>query len=350
MEYMPLQKNLKTLQALYPNHVDGDTHQLSIEAIPGLPAWIKGLIEVYQVPFQGVPSAPLYLILPKEKIQLEHLIRIYKLIAEKLKRHVLVVADNLPAKHRPLLVKFRIPFIYKDESIFAPELGLKFGNLKKFEADSKLEIEKGENPLTPFELKIIAGLLTNQIPHEFTLKLLHEKLQKKSKFSPSKLNVALNDLAANGILLVHGAGPHKRYAKNTVQKIWEKALAKSFAPFFRETQTNYVPKNQKAYVIAGETALAHYSNLASPKQAIIAMTPAQFRNTFQGPAKETIPFGDFGNPNTVQIWKEDPHLFSIDGMMNPIEIFFSMRHHHDERVQMSIDEMLKPYGLSKESK
>lgn len=346
MEISILKKNLDALKALYPGNTEGELRHLGGDVLKGLPVWIKESIRLYDFPLEGL-GAPLYLVVPKENITLEHLTRIYRQLAEKLNAHIIVVADHMPPKHRPLLVKYRIPFIYKDESIFAPELGLKFGRLKKFEPTLNFDLEDKREALTPFALKIAAGLLTNKIPQEFTHKFLHKKLSEQTKLSSSKLNPNLNELAANGFLLIHGSGPTKTYAKNEIQRIWEKTLATSFAPFFREVQTSYIPNDRGAYSLAGETALAHYSNLADPRQTTIAMTAGEFRNIYHGKVKGTTPRGDFDKLSVVQIWKEDPRLFSFDGVMNPIEVFFSMRNHPDDRVQIALDEMLNIYGLTR---
>jgi hypothetical protein len=269
-----------------------------MESVQGLTAWVKGAIDLYELPFLGTPSAPLYLVLPRTDMDFEHLVRIYKQLVEKLHSHVLVVADQLPPKHRPLLVKFRIPFIYKDESIFAPELGLKFSNLKTLQTEPRLEVQNRNDALATFAIKIVAGLLTNQIPQQFTLKLLYESLQqKKAKVSLAKLSNALNDLAENDMLLTRGGGPKKAYAKNSVQATWQKLTELKLAPFFREVQANYIPKDEAAYVVAGEMALSHYSNLAEPKRTTVAMSAGQFRHVYQH-TKETIASEDFGNPST----------------------------------------------------
>lgn len=341
MEALTLKRNIQALQTLCPERIEKEPRQVQLDR---LPVWIKSAVRLFEL---QLPSASehIYLIYPKKPLAFEQLMRVHNTVSEKLGGIVLWVADHLPPKHRPLLVKFRISFVYKDESIFAPDLGVKFGNLKKLRPNPKLEIEEKKEEITPFALKLLAGLLLNQIPTEFSLKLLFGNFQKKKvKLSLSKLSMAVNELATSGFLLTHGAGPQKFFEKKSPQELWQQALATKFASFFRETQTNYIPKDRQSYCMAGETALAHYSNLAPPKQAIIAMTAGEFRRVYQE-LKKTIPYGDFGSSNTVQVWKEDPRLFSIDGVLNPIELFFSLRHHPDERIQMSLDEMLKPYGL-----
>ncbi len=341
MEDAVLKRNVKALQILYPE-------QIRIKPLPvelnGLPIWIKGAARLFKIPLDG---HTVHLLYPKEPLPFEQLMRVHEALTKKLKSHVLIIADDLPPKHRPLLVKFRIPFIYKDESIFAPELGIKFGKLKKLEVAPKLEVEEKKQTLTPFGLKILAGILTDQLPREFTLKLLFSTFQKeKVKLSLSKLSMTLNELATNGILRTHGAGPQKSYSCGDKQNLWARLRDAEVSSLYREAQTNYIPKDPQAYIIAGESALSHFSNLAEPKQAVIAMTANNFRRVYQR-EKDTIPYGDFGSPSTVQIWKSDPKLFAIDGALNPVELYFSMRDNMDERVQMSLDEMLSRYGFKR---
>lgn len=346
MDNYALDKNIKAIQTLYPM-AEQIPHAIRIESIRGLPVWMKGAVRVFEIPMLGIPSAPLYLAIPTGNIEVEHLIRIYKQLANTLRRHVLIVADHLPPKHRPLLVKFRIPFIYKDETIFAPELGLKFDKLKTYQAQERIEIKAKNAPLAPFALKVVAGILTSKIPQEFTLKALHEQLKQAGhKISSSKLSATLNELSANQLIRAQGRGPQKTYRREEPKKTWDLLNEIVIAPFFREVQVNYIPKNREAYTIAGERALAHYSNLGSPKNTTIAMTAGQYRNVFQI-QKDTEPYGDFGDPDTIQIWKEDPKVFEIDGVLNPIELYFSLRTHHDERIQIALDELLSPYGLER---
>lgn len=340
MEATALKRNVKALQVLCPEQIRATPRPVGLN---GLPLWIKGTVHLFKITLPD--GRNVHLLYPKATLPFEQLMRVHEALTKKLEDHILVIADKLPAKHRPLLVKFRIPFIYKDESIFAPDLGIKFGKLKILKTEPKLEMDEKKHALTPFGLKIIAGILTGQTPKEFTLKLLFSVFQKKkAKLSLSKLSETLNELAANGLLIPHGSGPQKSYSSNS-DALWTTLLGIELSPLFREVQSNYVPKDRRTYIVAGESALSHYSNLAEPKQATIAMAASDFRRVYQQ-EKSTIPYGDFGSPGTVQVWKSDPRLFAIDGAMNPIELYFSLRSNTDERVQMSLDEMLLRYGLT----
>lgn len=339
-----LHLNLKGLHVLYPT-AGAEPRRVPAEKITGIPPWITRAVDLYELTFLDRPNAPLFLVLPKAEITFEQLRRVYDQLNKKLHAHLLIIADPLPPKHRPLLVRCRIPFIYKDETVFAPELGIRASNLKTLGREPKIEVKK--DSLTPFALKILAGIITNQIPNEFTLMLLNDQLQEKGfKVAIGKLSATLNELAASDLLTTQPAGKTKTYAKKAASEYLAKFEHLKLAPFFREVETNYLPTDRNTYAIAGETALAHYTNLAEPRQHTIAMSSKDFRAVFERD-HTTKPFGDFGNPSVVQIWKVNPRMFSLEGVINPLELFFSMKDHHDERVQLSLNELLAPYGIER---
>ncbi len=343
--------NLDALHTLYPKHIKGGIHALPQSNLNGLPIWIKGAVRVFILKLQDEPQEPfLYLVKPEQEMTFEHLMRIYRQLKETLQEPVLMIADNLPSKHRPLLVKFNIAFIYKNEAVYAPQLGLKFDRISRFKEDRTINVENKNETMTPFGVKLMAGLLTNQISQDFTLKSLHEKIQQNGiEVSITKLSLTLKQLVENGLLLARGAGPRKCFMKAETEKTWDKLLSLPLAPFFREVETNYIPKNRETFCHAGETALAQYSNLAIGTKETIAMSVKEFRESYEG-KKVEISLGEVHTTNMIQIWKEPPHLFSIQKALNPVELFFSMRKHPDERVQMSLDEMLKPYKLIRKEK
>lgn len=339
-----LQLNLKGLRVLYPT-AGTEPRRVPEDRITGIPPWITRAVDLYELTFLDRPNAPLFFVLPKAEITFDQLRRVYDQLNRKLHAHLLIVADPLPPKHRPLLVRCRIPFIYKDETVFAPELGLRASNLKTLGREPKIEVKKDN--LTPFALKVLAGIITNQIPSEFTLMLLNDQLRQKGfKIALGKLSTTLNELAGSDLLTTQPAGKTKTYAKKAPSEDLVKFERLKLAPFFREVETNYIPGDRNTYAIAGETALAHYTSLAEPRQYTIAMSSKDFRAVFEHD-NATVAYGDFGNPSVVQIWKADPRMFALNGVVNPLELFFSMKDHHDERVQLSLDELLALYGLER---
>ncbi len=342
MEPLDIERNLRALHGIYPDEMPAKPIPLPIEHLKGLPVWMRENIRILEIPMKGMNA--IYLVIPKPRVAFEHLMRIHQLLQEKLGPLVLIIADRMPPKHRPLLVKFRIPFIYKNESVFVPNLGVKIGKLNRFEDQLTPELAPKKEEITPFAFKLLAGILTNQVPQEFTQKHLLEKLQDQTKISASKLSPALIELTGRELLNAHGAGPTKAYTQENHQSIWEKLLSLTIAPLFKEIEANYLPRPLKEYVIAGEVALAEYSNLARPNRNVIAVTTGEFRQTFQAVNNKNQPL-DFQETTLVQVWKEDPTLFAVNGIQNPIEVYFCLQRNTDERIQLSLDEMLEKYGL-----
>ncbi len=109
----------------------------------------------------------------------------------------------------------------------------------------------------------------------------------------------------------------------------------------------FISDREQEYVLAGESGLSQHSALAEPNLVTKALALANY-NTMNKTTKEQY-LADSGAPRAVlQLWKEDPKLFSYsdENTINPIELYFSMREHHDERIQMALEEMLSKLGLA----
>lgn len=337
-----LSQVIKILNSIYPkkNSVQG----VKKITVNDLPLWILGAIDVHAVSWAEKTTPTIYLAATHGQLTFDQIVFVHKKIAEKLDAPLVLIVDDLPAKFRPLLARSRIPYVYKDQAIFAPELGLRINNIQKHFV-SKQKAQQTNIPLTPFSLKIVAGILTNLIPQEFTLKKLHADLIKQeANVAISKLSIALNELARKEILLVKGAGPRKNYMANPPQDIWQKLKELDKAPLFRSFETTHWLFEKKLSCFAGETALAHYSMLADPPLTTIAMTGRHFREAY-GPVSNKKPAVESEKPLMIQVWKENPVLFAFDRYLNPVELYFSLERDPDERVQMSLNEMLNKVGL-----
>ncbi|HKY62838.1 MAG TPA: hypothetical protein VJR29_05400, partial [bacterium] len=339
-----LQSAVNTLSHFYP-HLELNIEPQRIDVKRHLPVWLKDAVEVYKVATQREPNEELiYLIDTRRDLEFQHLQRLYKQLSAVFQAPILFIVDQIPHRYRPLFVRLRIPYIYKNEAIFAPELGLKFRKLDKLNSPAKLNIEEKERLLAPIGLKLLAGILTKQISENFTLKSLHKKIQQEGiKVSLSKLSIALNQLTAGNFLYVQGRGPNKEYVSKDIKKTWSHLSTMPLKPFFREIRINHTQSSKHRFCLAGESALANYSNLASPREITLAMTAATYRKIFK-PALSASP-NNLDTSLFIQIWKEEPKLFSINEKLNPVELFFSMRQSADERIQQSLTEMLNSYGL-----
>ncbi|MCM2278991.1 MAG: hypothetical protein NDJ89_13025 [Oligoflexia bacterium] len=336
MEIAPL--TVKALEMLFPPEKGG----LRIErrATEEFPIWLKSAADIFTMEFEKA-ELKLTLIQPKTYLTFDQLQNVYRQVARVTGPGTMLVADEVNPKHRPLLVKFRIPFIYRNETVFAPELAAIVKNMRSLEPRIPALEAPVRNELRPFSLKLLAGYLTNNLDRQFRLKPLHAHLaQLDGGPSTAKLSLTLNELAHFELLRAEGGGPHKVFIFEDKQRVWEAMRALRFAPFMRTVEVHFVPDEQNC-IMAGESALAQYSNLADPQVWTWATTLAKFAKMTEANHPPYVDGKAF-----VELWRENPEVFGSSRMMNPIELYFSMRENQDERIQLALKEMLAKLELA----
>ncbi len=308
------------------------------ELLKSLPLWIKWGVEIYEMDIGK--DGHIYIVAPKKKLEFDQLRNIVASLEKKLKKTVLLVADDLPSKYRSLFVREGVPFIYKNKSIFAPQMGIKLMDFK----EPKLKgAQLKDLSVSPFELKLLAGYLTGHIANEnVNLKRLENILAKHGvKYSKSKLSNSVNHLIKLDYMDTQGHGPHKMVKFKSKEEVWSKLKKSTIKAFSKTAECYYFVEGD--YIISGESALAHYSNLADSRIKFLAVTNKDFLQL----ASKGKPYGDFGRPSIIcDIFKEPPSLFANEGKyINQVELYFLLKSHNDERVQIALEEMLSNIGL-----
>lgn len=341
-----LEETIKAIELLFPK-TRGCEFLLRPKDLSDLPFWLKAAADVFLLEVHHRERLELTLILPKTQLTFDQIQNVYEQISHNAGPNTLLIADNLNPRYRPLLMKFRIPFIYKAETVFAPELGLVLRNLRSFESKGKLQQSLVKDTLHPFGLKLISGYLTGAIDKEFQLKTLHEEIvQRGRNLASSKLSVILGELAGFELLKTTATGPQKRFIFEDRQEIWNILQTLKLDPFMRTILVQSLPCSEKEYILAGESALSRHSDLVEPKIVTNAIALSNY-NTMNKAIKARY-FTESGEPRSVvQLWKEDPRLFSssVENTINPIELYFSMREQNDERIQLALEKMLSKLGF-----
>lgn len=246
-----------------------------------------------------------------------------------------------------MLVREKVPFLYKDKTIFIPEIGLKgdIGKMIQMRFNRGLALKDIQFELKPLALKIIAGYLTDQVPETFSQGTLFDNVKNKSDVSRTKFSEAIRDLVRAELLVSKGLGPKKEYQFPPKQDLWSAVNKKPIGKLFRVVEVENVPILKGDYVFAGETALSKLSNLAESNKKSIAVTSEKFK----GLKSSGQIHGGVGGV-MIEVWKENPNLFAVKNNLNPVELYFSLKHEMDDRVQIALQEMLREYGIEMESK
>ena len=87
-------------------------------------------------------------------------------------------------------------------------------------------------------------------------------------------------------------------------------------------------------LMAGETAMGHYTMLAEPTTPIIAIDKATAKENTSLMNKQ---YGDI----KVEVWKYSPALLSEDGWVDRLSLYLCMKNSEDERIQLECDTLIE---------
>ncbi len=300
--------------------------------------WLRRAAKYHKVKSNKIAIG---LIEPKNSLEFDVLQKVQNQVEKKEPIQWLISADKINPRYRALFIKNNVPFIFKDQSIYAPLLGLKI-NRNQMRKTSNTNEEIVAKPIAALELKILAGVLSNQLNLEdFNLDDLLTVLEKRN-FNLSKMTLsrAINQLIKRELVTAQGSGPNRQLNFKPKNDIW---LSTQHIPVKTGTKLIEVkwPIIKKGNILSGESALQHYSDLAESEQRTFAVTQKDYDLLKQTFGKSEA----IKKPTFIEVRKISPKLFSIKGSLNPIELYFELRDHMDERVQLSLSQMLKAYNL-----
>jgi hypothetical protein len=266
---MILKENISLLQSLI---LSGQTPEI-LPFGDDLPLWLSRAAKYYRVKSNKIAIG---LIEPKGSLEFGVLQKVQSQIEKKEPIQWLISADKVNPRYRALFVKNSVPFIFKDQSIYAPLLGLKI-NRNKMRKASNTNEEVVEKPISALELKLLAGVLSNQLNLEdFNLDDLLAILEKQNlNISKMTLSRTVNQLIKRELVTAEGSGPNRQLNFKPKNDIW---LSIQHMPIKMGTKLIEVkwPILKKGHVLSGESALQYYSDLAEPEQRSFAVTQKDY--------------------------------------------------------------------------
>ena len=240
-------------------------------------------------------------------------------------RDVPVVLElaTLSRQRRQTLVAEKIPFVVPGKQLFLPFMGAMLQERFDSEAPQVATLQPSAQMLLFwFIYQKCAPLYVSRLPEKFG-------------FTAMSISRAAAQLIHAGLLDVHKDGVQKVLTSQLPAKeLFEKARPLLFDPVRRRF---YIDKAdaQKSFFTAGESALAEQSML-NPPNVKVHGTPKTVR-----PASATLQLIDGGKQCGLEIWRYDPTILSGENRADPLSLAMSLSRIRDERVEMSIDEMLE---------
>jgi hypothetical protein len=241
---------------------------------------------------------------------------------------LIYVHTAISSYNRDRLIKHKIPFIAPGAQMFLPMIGI----------DLREHFKRLRETRTIFS-PATQALILNMIYGKKFEGVTPSEMAKDLGYSPMTMTRTFDELQQAGIgeHLVKGKVRSLR-VNGTGASFWEDSL-----PYLRSPVK--VPmhiadlKSPKVGVLAGLSAVAHYSSLAEPRNTILAIDKSQVGSVlldkkFLRPAPE---------PGTteIQVWFYSPLLFSKKSIADPLSVFLSLKDDEDERTQSALVELME---------
>ena len=202
---------------------------------------------------------------------------------------VIFALESVASYQIARLTQAKVDFIVPGKIVFIPSMLIVLRELKNTvkEMPEKMPPVAQLLVLYHLETRIIDGLTASEIAELTGL-------------AYPTINVALRWLVTNGIIALTGGKQKHVHITMSKEEIWKKSLPLMTSPIERILFTDKKPEGS---LMAGETAMGHYTMLVEPATPVIAIAKATAKENAAMMNKE---YGDI----KVEVWKYSPALLS----------------------------------------
>jgi hypothetical protein len=308
--------------------LDINTHPKQWPVTRNLPIFLRNMYVFFEVRILGVPC--LVMAANDKAEQTPAVIQKHMLqVRKKWQDELIYVQQKVTAYNRKRLIQHKIPFVVPLNQMYLPFLGIDlrehFKNIRETEAN-----------FSPSTQVVVLYYLSQNGQLRLTPKTLAHELG----YSIMTMTRALDELddAGLGTIAMEGRERVLRFDRDK-KKVWETALDRLRNPVKKRLWVK-IPYSKPLGMKAGQSALAHYSNLAEPAYPVLALEGKQWKKV---KTNDEVMILDIAEPNVseLEIWSYSPKLFAQKGLVDCFSLFLSMREDNDERVQSALERMME---------
>ncbi|HGY2296409.1 TPA: hypothetical protein ACNV18_000125 [Pseudomonas putida] len=303
-----------------------------------VPYTIRDSYKTYElsVPMGNNSAFNMMLLVSRDDVEYPGIVKLQKhieLVRNVTNQVVVYVCWTLSIQDRRSLIMHQVNFIQPNFQMFIPEMAL---DLRESFRQRREQSEVAA--LLPAAQAMLLSCLYAGIPDEtyFTTNALLGDLG----YSRVTLSKAVDQLTSLGVISpAKSELPWKTYAFNgSPAEVFQKAKKHLRSPVKKRIgiTRNAIPKAPGVF-LAGETALAKYTMLAEPKQAVWGMSKKLFSDMLARNAFEVVESVD-----TIEEWVEIWSYPSLNGAQyfaDAASLFLSLEDNPDERIQIALDEL-----------
>lgn len=236
---------------------------------------------------------------------------------------------NVSAHNRSRLIGKGVPFIVPGNQLYIPDLAIDLR--EHFRAPRHRQADG----LSPAAQTVLFHHILHLDENAITPSLLAERLH----YSAMSIGRGFDDLVATGLAKTVRHGKERRiYFKAEGRHLLEEAT-----PFLRSPVRSLKFVRRSAFILnlklAGETALSHLTDLASPRIETYAVAASDWKAISKtADLTET----DRHEANCIiETWTYDPAALSDTHTVDVLSLYAQFRDHRDERVVMAADQLLE---------
>lgn len=249
---------------------------------------------------------------------------------------ILYATGALKSYERKRLIEAGIQFVVPGNQLFAPQLGM---DLREYFRGRHVE----KAVMGPASQALLVAAIVRGWDKDFTFRGVD--LADGESYSKMTMSRAMKEFQLFGLIepASNEKSPRWRFAA-TPEATWEKALPVLQNPVKRVVYSDRNPLLQRA---AGLSALSKVSMLAEPLIPIIACSRDEWALEVQRSGCKEV--GQFDDPVVeVEIWSYSPDhiggntsLPALRESVDPLSLYLSLKDDVDDRVQISLDEMIE---------
>lgn len=258
-------------------------------------------------------------------------------ILKKIIDHPILYATGaLQSFERKRLIEAGVQFVVPGNQLFAPQLGL---DLREFYRSR----QAAKTVLSPASQAVLIATLNRGWEENETFR--GTDLVDADLYSKMTISRAMKELHSFG--LIEPVSTSKSILWRFVaapKTLWEKSLPVLQSPVKRVVYADWQPVAQR---VAGLSALSRLSLLGEPSIPVIAFTKESWDLEVARSGRAEVE--PFDKPAVeVEIWSYSPdHITGQTRIpmspesVDPLSLYLSLRNNVDDRVQLSLDEMME---------
>ena len=294
-----------------------------------LPYFLRDLYTFYEVSI--LETHILLMVAMDEKEQTPATVRKHMIqVQGKWGNEVVYIHASISSYNRKRLIEHKVPFVVPGNQMYLPLLGIDLREHFK-------KIRSTPPQISPSTQAVILSSLLSGDEQNCTPSRLANKLG----YSAMTLTRAFDELESVGLGEVSMEGRERILRFNEVKKtLWEKAKGLMRSPVKRRTYIKFL-KSGHPGVLAGLTALSHYTLLSPPSTQTCALSVEEwnFMKQHNDFIEITIPEPET-NIFQAEIWNYLPRLFAESEVVDRFSLFLSLQDNKDERVESALQEMM----------